>query len=225
MYVLGIETSGRCGGVALIDEHRVLGEITFCCDQTYSTRLLPDIKQLLEKIDLTLKDISLIAVSLGPGSFTGLRIGLSSAKAIAFALNIPIIGVPSLDALSFNLVGKECDVIFSLIRARKKELYGAFFKLTNSIPTLISEYKCIKDTELYSLLEKEHMDMIICDEDALCIIKEIKTLYNLATSIPLHLRHLRASSVADLGLIYFKSKNRGDDLNLLEPLYVRAALS
>jgi len=225
LYILAIESSSFCGGVALIDEKSLLGEITFCSSKTYSTRLLPEVDQLLLKTGLNLKDISLIAVSLGPGSFTGLRIGLSNAKAMAMALDIPIIGIPTLDAFAFNVLGREGEKVFSIIRARKKEIYGAFFEFKAGIPRAISEYMCIKNKDIPSIFKSRDINFIICDSDTLSAIKDIEEMYNLANSIPIHLRHLRAANVASLALAYFKEKGRGDDIETLDPIYVRAPLS
>jgi len=226
LYILAIETSSFCGGIALIDEESLLGEITFCSSKTYSTRLLPEIDQLLHKTGISLKDVSLIAVSLGPGSFTGLRIGLSNAKAMAIALNIPIVGVPTLDAFAFNVLGKEGDKIFSIIKARKKEIYGAFFEFKAGIPRAISEYMCIKNKDISSLFKNRDIDFIVCDSDTLSAIRNIDEMYNLASNIPIHLRHLRAANVASLALVYFKERgSRGDNPETLDPIYVRAALS
>jgi tRNA threonylcarbamoyladenosine biosynthesis protein TsaB len=125
--LLALETSGVSGSVALITPAGCLAEQAIAANQTHAQHLLPAIDQLLREAKIDWPQIDAIAVSLGPGSFTGLRIGLSTAKGLSMATGKPLIGVPSLDALASQGKGQGLPVC-ALIDARKKEVYAALYR-------------------------------------------------------------------------------------------------
>ncbi|RKY01883.1 tRNA (adenosine(37)-N6)-threonylcarbamoyltransferase complex dimerization subunit type 1 TsaB, partial [Candidatus Poribacteria bacterium] len=126
MRVLGIDTSTTTGSIGLIDGDKVVAEHVLDVMETHSSRLMPAIDQMLKKAGLSIWDVDLIAVSKGPGSFTGLRVGVATAKGLAYALRKPIVGVPSLDVLAFGV--KFFDgLICPLLDARRGEVYGAIY--------------------------------------------------------------------------------------------------
>ena len=122
MLVLGIETSSRHGGVAIIGEDRVLCEAVLSVEVTHSERLLPAVDRALDEARITLEGLGGIAVSIGPGSFTGLRIGLSTAKGLAYATGLPLVGVPTLEAMAWTLPAARWQVC-PVLDARKQEVY------------------------------------------------------------------------------------------------------
>ena len=126
MVFLGIESSTDAASVALVSEDSVIGEITYTIKKSHSTQLMPMVIQLLEVSGYTLKTIDGIGVSKGPGSFTGLRIGMTLASMLSYANNIPIIGVSSLEGIAYNGKGL-ADYICPLIYSRKEEVYGALY--------------------------------------------------------------------------------------------------
>lgn len=124
---LGIETSSLVSSVALVDETRVIGEITMQAGFTHSEQLVPHIDALFNMTGKQKSDLTGIVVSTGPGSFTGLRIGMGTAKAMAYALNIPLYGVMTMDGMAYNL--PYCEGIISvLIDAQKKNVYEARYE-------------------------------------------------------------------------------------------------
>jgi tRNA threonylcarbamoyladenosine biosynthesis protein TsaB len=127
MLVLGIETSSRHGGVAIIGEDRVLCEAVLSVEVTHSERLLPAVDRALDEAGITLEGLGGIAVSIGPGSFTGLRIGLSTAKGLAYATGLPLVGVPTLEAMAWTLPAARWQVC-PVLDARKQEVYAALFR-------------------------------------------------------------------------------------------------
>lgn len=129
--LLALETSGTVGSVALVTPDRCVAELIIEASQTHAQQLLPAIDQLLREIQIDWPRIDAIAVSLGPGSFTGLRIGLSTAKGLSFAAGKPLIGVPSLDALASQGMGQGLPIC-ALVDARKKEVYAAFYRENNA---------------------------------------------------------------------------------------------
>jgi tRNA threonylcarbamoyladenosine biosynthesis protein TsaB len=127
MLVLGIETSTKQGGVAIVGEDRVLCETVLNVEVTHSERLLPAVDRALDEARITLEGLGGIAVSIGPGSFTGLRIGLSTAKGLAYATGLPLVGVPTLEAMAWTLPGARWQVC-PVLDARKQEVYAALFR-------------------------------------------------------------------------------------------------
>jgi tRNA threonylcarbamoyladenosine biosynthesis protein TsaB len=127
MLVLGIETSTRQGGAALVDERGLVSEYTLNVEVTHSERLLPAIDRMLADASVSLSGLGGLAVSIGPGSFTGLRIGLSTAKGLAYATGLPLVGVPSLEALAWATPAARWPVC-PVLDARKQEVYAALFQ-------------------------------------------------------------------------------------------------
>ena len=117
MRILAIDSSGLVASVALIDDGECIGEYTINYKKTHSQTLVPMLDQVRKMIDLDLTTIDAIAVAAGPGSFTGLRIGSATAKGLGQALNKPLISVPTVDGLAYNLYGTD-KLICPLMDAR-----------------------------------------------------------------------------------------------------------
>ena len=135
MLILGISTSSNIASVALSKDAECIKELNINNNKTHSETLLPLINELLSETNIKLQDINLIACDNGPGSFTGIRIGISTVKAIAESLNIPVIAVSSLEGLAYNIHDSEC--ICSLIDASNNQVYCGLF---DSNHTLIGNY-------------------------------------------------------------------------------------
>jgi tRNA threonylcarbamoyladenosine biosynthesis protein TsaB len=127
MKILAIETSTLLGGIALLDDASgLIAEVKLNVKSTHSERLMSEIGHTMDKTGLRLNDIDVFAVSVGPGSFTGLRIGVSTVKGFAYATGKPIVGIPTLEALAWNFPLCRYPVC-TLLDARKKEVYAALF--------------------------------------------------------------------------------------------------
>lgn len=138
MKILAFDTSCMMGSVALVDGSTVLAEQTLNIQVTHSERLIPSIETVLNTAGVEIKDLDGFGIAIGPGSFTGLRIGLAAAKGMAFVTKKPIVGVSSLTALAYNLIGSDMPVV-SLLDARRGEFYIGVNRF--------------KDGELVSVLE------------------------------------------------------------------------
>jgi tRNA threonylcarbamoyladenosine biosynthesis protein TsaB len=126
--VLGLESATALGGLALVaDDGQLLGEVTLRNHESHSERLLPALEWLLATLGHALGDIAAVAVSQGPGSFTGLRSGIATAKGLAFSLRVPLYGVSTLDALAANAPAGDTDVC-AVLNARRGEVFRAFFR-------------------------------------------------------------------------------------------------
>ena len=128
MKILAVDTSSKICAVAILEDNKVIDEIKLDNGKTHSENLMPIIKEILDKNNLTLKDMNLIAVSVGPGSFTGIRIGIATIKPMAEVYNLPVASVTSLETLARNIENKEKDfTIISVIDARNNQVYAGFF--------------------------------------------------------------------------------------------------
>ncbi|MBP1660698.1 MAG: hypothetical protein H6P95_1890 [Candidatus Aminicenantes bacterium] len=126
--ILAIDTTTSSGSVALLEERRLVGEITEESGTTHSARLLGAVDRLLRAEDFAIADIDVFAVAAGPGSFTGIRIGLSTVKALAFASGKPVVPVSSLRALALKLARNGALLVCPALDAKKGEVYGALFE-------------------------------------------------------------------------------------------------
>lgn len=139
MLVLGIETSTLQGGVAIVGEAGLVSEYTLNVEVTHSERLLPAIDRVLQDAGLALADLGGLAVSIGPGSFTGLRVGLSTVKGLAYATGLPVAAVSTLEAMAWALPGAR-GPICPVLDARKNEVYAALFQhAPDGLETLVEE--------------------------------------------------------------------------------------
>lgn len=138
MKILAIDTTSKICSVAILEDEQVIDEINLDSGLTHSENLMPIVKEILEKNKLELKDIDLIGVDVGPGSFTGIRIGVASVKAMSEVFNIPVASVTSLETLARNV---ESDLpIVSLIDARNNQVYmGIFDKNYNKIEEYLAD--------------------------------------------------------------------------------------
>ncbi|MDE0186863.1 MAG: tRNA (adenosine(37)-N6)-threonylcarbamoyltransferase complex dimerization subunit type 1 TsaB [Candidatus Poribacteria bacterium] len=126
MKILGVDTSTPIGSVGLIDGENFVGEHSLNIVQTHSSRLIPTIDQILKWANLTVHELDACAVGIGPGSFTGVRIGVGAAKALCYAIRKPIVGVSTLAAVADNLRYTNT-LICPVLDARRNEIYGAVF--------------------------------------------------------------------------------------------------
>jgi tRNA threonylcarbamoyladenosine biosynthesis protein TsaB len=153
--VLALETATMCGSVALVAENRCLAEFSLQTHETHSRRLLAGIDWLLQETGMDWPLIDAVAVSLGPGSFTGLRIGLATAKGLAMAGGTELIGVGTLDGLAAQLYGAGELLICPVLDARKKEVYCGFYRCDSlGIPRLLDTYMAIAPEALCAMIDK-----------------------------------------------------------------------
>ena len=126
MLILGIDSSTEMAAIALLDDEKIIGEINLALYRKHSERLLPNIAHLFAESDYSINDIDGIAVTIGPGSFTGLRIALSTVKGFTQALKIPVVGLSTLEVLAYNLNTVE-GLLVPIIDARRERVYTALF--------------------------------------------------------------------------------------------------
>ncbi len=132
MKILAIDTTTFSGSIALLEDTKLIGEVNIDSLITHSQRLIPSIQFLLEVNKLSIKEIDGYALCVGPGSFTGIRIGMATVKALSFASLKPIAPISSLEALAFKLRGRKGRLICPLLDAKKGEIYSALFESSGS---------------------------------------------------------------------------------------------
>ncbi|MEA4816624.1 MAG: tRNA (adenosine(37)-N6)-threonylcarbamoyltransferase complex dimerization subunit type 1 TsaB [Lachnospiraceae bacterium] len=139
MKILAIESSGLVASAAIYEDGKILAEYTLNYKMTHSETLMPAIKEICEKISLALNTLDYIACSMGPGSFTGLRIGAATAKGLALALNKPIIPVPTLDSMAYNIYDTD-KTVCPIMDARRHQVYAAVYKWENNELLRLTDY-------------------------------------------------------------------------------------
>lgn len=149
MIILAISTSSSNASVSLLEDYKLIKELNISDQRTHSEKLMPLIEELFKTTNLQLSQVNLIACDIGPGSFTGIRIGVASVKAMAEAKEIPVVGVSSLEALAYNVRG--FDYICSIIDARNNQVYSAIF---NKNYELISDYFADNINNLTSIFKQ-----------------------------------------------------------------------
>ena len=218
MIILGIDTSTKCGSVALISEEEILGEIKLNLEVTHSERLLLIIDSLLKWSKVTLKDLSGIAVTKGPGSFTGLRIASSIAKGLCYANNIPLLSCSTLEALASN-INYSSYKICPVLDAKRNEVYTALFENKGSgLPKRLTKDVAIP---LSDFLERIDKDTIFLGNNIYQFIKEIKNKLGKKAHFVLDNKNQISSlNVAYIGLKKYK-KGTIEDIETFAPVYLR----
>ena len=217
MYILGIETATKTGGVSIVSENGVLAEYTLNIEVTHSERLMSTVDRVLKDTGFTLANIDGYGVSIGPGSFTGLRIGLSTIKGLAFTTGKPVAAVPTLKALAWNIPFPLYPVC-PLLDARKKEVYAGLYRHDGG--NYIQE---MSDTVI-SLAEMAGTitgDVLFTGEGARLFAVDIKKIFGgrahfapLSSSVP------SAASIAEIALMMLKDGQQTDP-DALVPMYIR----
>jgi tRNA threonylcarbamoyladenosine biosynthesis protein TsaB len=218
MKILAIETSTMMGGVAIMDQTGLIAEYCLNIKATHSERLMRTIDQVLKDSGLELKDLDGYAVSIGPGSFTGLRIGVSTVKGLALTTKKPIAAIPTLDALAFNIPFSRYNVC-PMLDARKKEVYTALYSFTDEGELSKLKEDSVIKPELFLSEIKE--PTVFLGEGA-NIYRELikKSLGTLAHFAPLAKQLPSAANVAELGFKDILSGKVLDPASLV-PKYIR----
>ncbi len=217
MRYLAIDTSTGYAGLALLDDDAVLFELSWLSRQNHTVELLPRLSYLLSQHQLGIKEVGAIIVAMGPGSFNGVRVGVSVAKALAMSLNIPLIGVNSLAVTAYPqaVTGLPICPIFN---AGRGEIATGLYQMKDG------EWLELKEphiTTLENLLKGITGETVFCGEFIPQIEGELKSQLGAKAIIPPPSANLRrAACLAELGKRRFKS-GLSDSPATLEPLYLR----
>lgn len=164
MITLGIDTANQTLAVGVIDDNHILGQVQINVKKNHSISLMPTIDQLFSAIQLTPDAVDRIVVSAGPGSYTGLRIGVTTAKTLAYTLKKELVGVSSLKAIATNCSGIE-GLIVPIFDARRKNVYSAIYRQKNGdLETVLADTH-ISLAELFDHLKGSNESILFVGED------------------------------------------------------------
>jgi tRNA threonylcarbamoyladenosine biosynthesis protein TsaB len=216
-----VETSTLTGAAALLEDDTVVGECRLSVAVTHSERLLPTVDHLLRSAGRTLADVDAFAVALGPGSFTGLRIGVSTMKSLAFATGKPLVGVPTLDALAWTLPFARHPVC-PILDAKKGEVYAALYRTDGGRLERLWEDRAIAPERLAATLAGEVPGPVVFLGDGVAPFAPLlrRLLGDDAWLVPPANRLPSAATVADLGQAALARGESADPAGLV-PRYLR----
>ncbi len=218
MIVLSIDSASKVATTALLDENNLIAEYTINNKMEHSTLIMDMVDKLLMDSNLSIDDIDGFIVSKGPGSFTGLRIGMATVKGLSFGANKPYVSVSSLDALAYSLVSFD-GIICPVMDALRDSVYTCLYKSTNGELEKLIDYSALELDDLIKIL-KDKNEKVIFTGDGLIKHKDYLSA-NLKNAFfaPNHLSIIRASSLGELG-INLLLDNKCDDLNSY-PFYLK----
>lgn len=220
MKLLAIDSSGLVASVGIVSESELIAEYTINYKKTHSQTLLPMIDTMVSMIDMDINEIDGIVVAAGPGSFTGLRIGASTAKGLGLALNKPIISVPTVDALGFNLY-KTTDIICPIMDARRNQVYTGLYEFVSEEYVTIAPQMAVEITDIADAVNKLGKSVIFLGDGVEVYKSKLEELLTVPYSFaPNHLLKQRAGALGTLGMLYYK-QGKTVSADEFEPIYLR----
>lgn len=206
MRILALDSSGLVATVAILEDEQTLAEYTVNYKKTHSQTLLPMLDEIVKMIELDLNTIDAIAVAGGPGSFTGLRIGAATAKGLGLALNKPLIHVPTIDGMAYNLYGS-AGLICPIMDARRNQVYTGLYRFEKKTGEfkILEEQMAISVSELIEKLNAYQEEVTFLG-DGVPVYKE-QLIQGLQTEFyfaPAHMNRQSAAAVGVLGMKYYQ---------------------
>lgn len=219
MKILAIDTSTANCSASIIDENKVIADFNLNTGLTHSQTLVPMIDSMCKYSETSLNDIDVFACSIGPGSFTGLRIGIATIKGFALSLNKKVIAVPTLVGLAYNIPYFD-GIICSVLDARNDNVYAALFKFDGK-PKMIENYLTDSVDVLIEILKEKNEKVIFVGDGAVNFRKKFENaLGEKAYFAPLHLNETLSTSIAKAALDK-ASFEEFDTCDTLTPLYLK----
>lgn len=222
MKILAIDTSTMLGGIAIMDESLLIAESRLNVKSTHSERLMTEIEHCLKQSGIKISDIDVFAVATGPGSFTGLRIGLSTVKGFSYATGKQIVSVPTLEALAWNFPYSKYPVC-TMLDARKKEVYAGLFKWEEeNFIRLINETPAKPEEFARDALRVTHDDKFIFAGEGAALYRDkiIEVMGEKAVFASLEKTVPSPANVAVLGFKKAKAGEFSEPISLI-PMYIR----
>lgn len=220
MKLLALDSSGLVASVAVVEDGNLLGEYTINYKKTHSQTLLPMLETLAQMIELDLNSLNAIAVAGGPGSFTGLRIGSATAKGLGLALDKPIVHVPTLDAMAYNLWGTD-KLVCPLMDARRQQAYTGLYDFSAGKMNTVLPQCAVGIDEIVAKVNELGREVIFLGDGADVFAEFIKENCKVTyTFAPAHSNKQRAASVAALGLLLYM-EGKAESATEHKPDYLR----
>jgi len=220
MLTLAVETSGLTASCAAVEDGRVIAEVSTKHGKTHSQKILPMIKTTLSILDRDMKDVDLFAASVGPGSFTGLRIGVVTIKGLAYSLKKPAFGVPTLDALAYSMPDFD-GIISPMLDARNNQVFTAFYRKLDGKMEKLSPDTGITIKEWIDKAGGFNKDIMVLGDAADIHLPKLKEIFGDKLFCPqLAMTFPRASATALLAEEAYQN-NKVMTAYELEPFYLR----
>ena len=219
MKILGIDTSTMAANVAVLEDDKLICEYTINTKKTHSQKLMPMIENMLKLSDIEVRDIDAIAICVGPGSFTGLRIGMATAKAMAHVNNIPLIGVNSLEILGANmdLCNKK---ICSILDAQRNQVYTCKYIVEGNKIKALEEINIIPIDDLLEELSSTNEEWVLVGEAVYKYKEKIQAISNITIPCPSN-NITKASSLCVVARDKFEQNIEGHNCYDINPMYIR----
>lgn len=219
MLILSVDSSSSTATCALTEENQILAEINLNSKRQHSIVLMDLVDELLNYYDLKINDVDAFAISEGPGSFTGLRIGMATIKGLAFSTNKPCIAISSLDTLAYNVMSFD-GIICPIIDALRDNVYTNMYKNINGVLSPLSEDACLSLDELITTLNEKN-EKVIFVGDGVAKHKE-RLLNEVSDSVigALNTIYPKASSLGELAMLRLK-EGKTNPINEFNPIYLR----
>ncbi|WP_294909888.1 tRNA (adenosine(37)-N6)-threonylcarbamoyltransferase complex dimerization subunit type 1 TsaB [uncultured Ruminococcus sp.] len=219
MKILAVDTSATAASVAVAEENKLIGEFSINTALTHSQTLIPMIDELLNNTGLSVNDINVVAVNAGPGSFTGVRIGVAAVKGIAFPKNLPCVSVSTLESMAYNMLGNDC-IVCSVMDARCSQVYNALFRVKGCTVTRMTDDRALSLTDLKLELQNIREKVVLVGDGAVLCNEFLGSELENIMLAPFNNRIQTASSVAYAA---FEKINNGETLTAdeLMPVYLR----
>ncbi len=220
--ILSIDSSAVTASAALTDGDKVIKSEFVNAGLTHSETLMPMIKRVMQGVDIN--ELSAIAITAGPGSFTGVRIGVASAKGLAFKHNIPCISVSTLEAIAYNFIDENC-VVCAVMDARRMQFYNAVFRLENSQCTRLCEDRAVSIDDLREDLKQYDKVIIAGDGARLCfeninlenaVLADEERIYQNAVSVAKAAENKKRIPASQLLPIYLRQSQAERELKKKE---------
>ncbi len=218
MNVLSIDSSSKVATIALINDEEIISEYILNNKREHSTILMPMIDKILNENNMSINDIDGYVVSKGPGSFTGLRIGMATIKGLSFGSNRPYVSLSSLDGLAYS-VSSFSGIICPIMTALRENVYTSLYKLIDGKLHNILEPVAMDIDELVEILKEKNENIIFTGDGILKHRDYLAQNIKNAVFAPKHLINVRASSIGELGLMLIKD-GKSDNPNSA-PLYIK----
>lgn len=226
MKILSIDTASNICGVSILEDNKLICNLDTDTGRTHSENLMPMIEQAFKKTNLSLKNIDLITCDIGPGSFTGIRIGVATTKAFNDSLNIPCVGISSLEALAYNLKDniKQNEIICSIIDCKNNNCYFALYEKKNNIlenllePQAESVEACLSILKNYCEDTLENPSIYFVGDGSAIYKNLIQETFSDAKFATTDLNNLNSYYLGIAGLEHFKSGSISEEVL---PLYLK----
>lgn len=220
MNLIAIDASGVAGSVAYYKEDHVVGTYYICDKLTHSQTIMPMLEDIKHLLQIDLNEVDAVAVTAGPGSFTGLRIGVTTAKTLALALNVPLIGVPTLDVIAGNIPLTE-HLICPLMDARRNQVYTAVYRQEKEELKRLTDYLAIDLDEQLMALKKYGEKVIFLGDGALAFKEHIQEVLGEQALFVKDFMNLQQASVLAVQAISLYEQGKAEDPSNFAPMYLR----